>query len=370
MPDILCLQEVDGVNRQKGFHLLQQGLGLTTLIESDTNAILTNAPVVQYRIHQLPQYRTAIEATLCLPCRETQKELEHGESASTSEGFRDTLEAMRSGITPSPTTAPTAPTTTRATGAQEETKGPEGTRIVRAPRTSESPEGATRLEKERRTAEINIVCTHFDHISEQLRVDQYTRLALAMQQRFPCSFTAQKATGGSPGVSASSPLPIPFYRNHLLLGDLNALNRSDYSAEGWTQIVNERRKNGWQEPKHDLLDSLTKPHAEPTTCSSFASPPYVDLLRLANRLKEAGLPYQPDTTTCRFGTRIDYALATPLFLQHFEVLSCDIVHHPHAPRNEFGTPYLSHVPMSSERTEEVEMEPSDHFPVFLVLREV
>lgn len=107
-------------------------------------------------------------------------------------------------------------------------------------------------------APLRVCCTHLDHLAEPTRLAQWAALSEA----------TDSVAGG------------------LLCGDLNALCRSDYTETAWADIAAARERGRWESPRAELLDSL-----------------------LAAGFSDAsGEPPEP---TSRFGTRIDYVLASP-----------------------------------------------------------
>jgi len=84
-------------------------------------------------------------------------------------------------------------------------------------------------------------------------------------------------------------IPKPQQHPHLLLGDFNALKRSDYTESEWEHIAQVRKASGWESPKVELVETL-----ERVGC-------YVDLLGTNTELV---------VPTSRFDTRVDYIFAT------------------------------------------------------------
>lgn len=106
---------------------------------------------------------------------------------------------------------------------------------------------------------LRVVCTHLDHVLEDLRLMQWEAL----------SARTDGVAGG------------------LLVGDLNALSRGDYDAQAWARIAAERAAGRWEAPDHRLLDALLG--------AGFAD----------------ACAGQEVWMTSRFDTRIDYILAAP-----------------------------------------------------------
>lgn len=84
-------------------------------------------------------------------------------------------------------------------------------------------------------------------------------------------------------------LNIPKPQSHLILGDLNALKRSDYTTAEWESITQTRKASQWEPPKVELIETIERVGG------------YIDLLSTSS----------PVTPTSRFNTRVDYIFATP-----------------------------------------------------------
>lgn len=87
-------------------------------------------------------------------------------------------------------------------------------------------------------------------------------------------------------------LKIQKPHSHLMLGDMNALKRSDYTDAEWEKITQVREASGWELPKVELLETIERVGG------------YIDLLSAHNK-NNAIIP------TSRFDTRVDYIFATP-----------------------------------------------------------
>ena len=106
---------------------------------------------------------------------------------------------------------------------------------------------------------LTVACTHLDHITEAERETQLRHIV--------------RSLGGDE-------------RAVVLLGDLNALTRSDYSADEWAVLEGENAANGWHPPSAGCLgileesgwrDCFARLHAP--TRSSPPSPPYPEWQR-------------------------------------------------------------------------------------------
>jgi len=83
---------------------------------------------------------------------------------------------------------------------------------------------------------------------------------------------------------------------HLLLGDFNSLERSDYSEKEWEEIIKMRNENNWEEPKCLVLDEIKKRG-------------YIDCNK---EYFPKGFP-KDEIATCWAGTRIDYIFKSQNF---------------------------------------------------------
>ena len=103
----------------------------------------------------------------------------------------------------------------------------------------------------------------------------------------------------------------PFKQNiDILMGDMNALTREDYSDDYYRDIVvGEREKSYWEKPRFDLTQLITHEWN------------YHDAFKQINpTLKDK------QVTTCRFGTRIDYIYVHPRKVtDHWTLTECSII---------------------------------------------
>jgi len=99
---------------------------------------------------------------------------------------------------------------------------------------------------------FNIFCTHLDNRYESIRTKQ-------LEMAFTSGF------GGSEGSAImpdNSILPEEHvtktdFLPHILMGDFNALSKSDYDDQYWSKLVKQRAENNWDPPKTDLYQLLT-----------------------------------------------------------------------------------------------------------------
>lgn len=104
----------------------------------------------------------------------------------------------------------------------------------------------------------NFFVTHLDHVSEKQRLKEWN------------TFLQKASTHFALGVT-------------FLLGDFNALKRTDYSDQEWRAITDVRINNRWEKPETDLIDQIERDG-------------FIDLWG------KFGTP----KPTSRFNTRIDY----------------------------------------------------------------
>ncbi|XP_022760911.1 uncharacterized protein LOC111307158 [Durio zibethinus] len=117
--------------------------------------------------------------------------------------------------------------------------------------------------------ELNFYCTQLDHLDENWRMKQIK------------------------AITESN------YSPHLLLGGLNSLNGPDYSSERWTDIVKYYEDIGKPRPRTEVMKLLRG--KEYTDAKDFAGDcePVVIIAKGQNV-----------QGTCKYGTRVDYILAS------------------------------------------------------------
>lgn len=106
--------------------------------------------------------------------------------------------------------------------------------------------------------------THFNHISEDRRVLEWNALSKYI--------VSQKI------------------ESYVILGDFNALTRSDYSDMEWESIAKIRKENKWEAPKTVLSELIVESK-------------HVDCLQ----------KYGNVSPTCKFDTRVDYIFMNETF---------------------------------------------------------
>ncbi|XP_030552444.2 uncharacterized protein LOC115756712 [Rhodamnia argentea] len=118
--------------------------------------------------------------------------------------------------------------------------------------------------------EVNFQCTHLDHLDEDWRMKQI----------------------GAIIHSSDSP--------HILAGGLNSLDETDYSQERWTDIVKYYEEMGKPTPKVEVMRFLK--NKQYTDAKDFAGE-CESVVVIAKGQSVQG--------TCKYGTRVDYILASP-----------------------------------------------------------
>uniref|UniRef100_A0ACD5WRR2 Uncharacterized protein n=1 Tax=Avena sativa TaxID=4498 RepID=A0ACD5WRR2_AVESA len=121
-----------------------------------------------------------------------------------------------------------------------------------------------------RAGEVNFHCTHLDHLDESWRMKQLNAMLRA----------------------ADGP--------HILAGGLNALDGTDYSAERWADIVKYYEEIGKPTPKVEVMKYLKGKQ-------------YVDAKDFAGECEAVVVVAKGQDVqgTCKYGTRVDYILASP-----------------------------------------------------------
>nr|BAC16719.1 unknown protein [Oryza sativa Japonica Group] len=120
-----------------------------------------------------------------------------------------------------------------------------------------------------RAGEVNFHCTHLDHLDESWRMKQMN------------------------AILRSSDGP------HILTGGLNALDGTDYSDERWADIVKYYEEIGKPTPKAEVMKYLKGKQ-------------YVDAKDFAGECEAVVVVAKGQVQgTCKYGTRVDYILASP-----------------------------------------------------------
>uniref|UniRef100_J3MNJ3 Endonuclease/exonuclease/phosphatase domain-containing protein n=1 Tax=Oryza brachyantha TaxID=4533 RepID=J3MNJ3_ORYBR len=121
-----------------------------------------------------------------------------------------------------------------------------------------------------RAGEVNFHCTHLDHLDESWRMKQMNAIL---------------RSGDGP---------------HILAGGLNALDGTDYSDERWADIVKYYEEIGKPTPKVEVMKFLKGKQ-------------YVDAKDFAGECEAVVVVAKGQDVqgTCKYGTRVDYILASP-----------------------------------------------------------
>ncbi|XP_047336932.1 uncharacterized protein LOC124940456 [Impatiens glandulifera] len=121
--------------------------------------------------------------------------------------------------------------------------------------------------------EVNFQCTHLDHLDENWRMKQVNAIIQSNHDEVP----------------------------HILAGGLNSLDETDYSTERWTDIVKYYEEMGKPKPKTDVMRFL-KGEEDMIDAKNFAGECEA-VVMIAKGQSIQG--------TCKYGTRVDYILASP-----------------------------------------------------------
>ncbi|XP_059625803.1 uncharacterized protein LOC132268906 [Cornus florida] len=120
------------------------------------------------------------------------------------------------------------------------------------------------------TGEFKFHCTHLDHLDEKWRMKQIN------------------------AIIESNDNP------HILAGGLNSLEETDYSPERWTDIVKYYEEMGKPTPKVEVMRFLkSKQYTDAKNYAGECEP----VVMIAKGQSVQG--------TCKYGTRVDYVLASP-----------------------------------------------------------
>lgn len=138
------------------------------------------------------------------------------------------------------------------------------------------------------TLPLSFAVTHLDHIAEKERVAQMKHAVNLLK----------KAS-----------------RHHVLVGDLNALVRAHYSVKHWEKLEERNQERGWAPPDDAMCLELLREKG------------YVDCFDSANSLEGEGGCGLPSTLTAHVANplyRIDYAWASPAFMNAFKVSNAKV----------------------------------------------
>ncbi|CAM8991357.1 unnamed protein product [Rhodiola kirilowii] len=118
--------------------------------------------------------------------------------------------------------------------------------------------------------EVNFCCTQLDHLDEDWRMKQINAII---------------ESNGEP---------------HLLAGGLNSLCEMDYATERWTYIVKYYQEIGKPNPNADVMRFMK-------------SKQYIDAREFAGECEPVVMIAKGQSVqgTCKYGTRMDYLLASP-----------------------------------------------------------
>lgn len=135
------------------------------------------------------------------------------------------------------------------------------------------PRGVMSLKLSIDNKEIHLYVTHFDHMDENIRLCQLEKLMEIIKEESELLYKGESFT-------------------HFILGDFNALTKSDYTPKELERIADVRTKTKWEPPKFELMDTFNKLG-------------YHDIVGDYLKVKGIHVPL-----TSRFNTRVDYILAS------------------------------------------------------------
>eukprot|EP01062_Namystynia_karyoxenos_P038246 TRINITY_DN27767_c0_g1_i1.p1 TRINITY_DN27767_c0_g1~~TRINITY_DN27767_c0_g1_i1.p1 ORF type:complete len:305 (+),score=69.86 TRINITY_DN27767_c0_g1_i1:149-1063(+) len=157
---------------------------------------------------------------------------------------------------------------------------------------------------------LTVACTHLDHINEDQRLGQLRHIA-------ECA---------------------PLAGCTVLLGDLNALQRADYSEAEWDALESRARNRGWAPPRHGCLRTLEE--AGMVDCFAAARGGAGEVSRVS----------PPERMTAHVGEplyRIDYCWAGRELLSRFSLAGARVAtecsgsdHYPLVTDLTLPTPHL------------------------------
>ncbi|KAF6145190.1 hypothetical protein GIB67_041385 [Kingdonia uniflora] len=121
-----------------------------------------------------------------------------------------------------------------------------------------------------RAGEVNFYCTQLDHLDENWRMKQINAII--------------ESNDGT----------------HILAGGINSLEETDYSIERWTDIVKYYEEIGKPKPKVEVMNYLKEKQ-------------YVDAKDFTGECESVVMIAKGQNVqgTCKYGTRVDYILASP-----------------------------------------------------------
>ncbi|KAK9146784.1 hypothetical protein Sjap_006687 [Stephania japonica] len=119
--------------------------------------------------------------------------------------------------------------------------------------------------------DVTFYCTHLDHLNENWRMKQVNAI-----------------------IESSDVGP------HILAGGLNTLDETDYSAERWKDIIKYYEEIGKPVPRAEVMRFLKGKH-------------YVDAKDFTGECESVVIIAKGQNVqgTCKYGTRVDYILASP-----------------------------------------------------------
>lgn len=168
--------------------------------------------------------------------------------------------------------------------------------------------------------ELNFNVTHLEYTAETIRLNEIDTVL-----DFVASKHREKAEEQQRGTDVKR---IEFWQHpwHFLIGDFNALSRSDYSEGAWSKIAQQRHASSWPyPPEDDLLNLLLNGVDSRMEQSTSRIPVYVDAITANTESEKSCFVLRKDMIevsphldiskdmrcgawTSYYGTRIDYIL--------------------------------------------------------------
>eukprot|EP00164_Ancoracysta_twista_P000492 GFYU01000657.1.p1 GENE.GFYU01000657.1~~GFYU01000657.1.p1 ORF type:complete len:277 (+),score=25.91 GFYU01000657.1:36-866(+) len=135
---------------------------------------------------------------------------------------------------------------------------------------------------------FGFVCTHLDHVYEPKRVQQMVMLKRELDNLWGDEFP------------------------HIMVGDFNALNVTDYSDARLREITDVRARTRWELPQSELMEYIAQIGYHDLCVEGLTNSDGTPCDSLNGSTRSTG--------TCRYDTRIDYLFANDAFLNQYRVV--------------------------------------------------
>jgi len=146
-----------------------------------------------------------------------------------------------------------------------------------------------------------VFVTHLDHIQESMRIQQMFNVVTFMK-------TFMKLDNNTNTIP-----------NFVLMGDLNAMRKDDYSETFWRALESKRRENKWESVETRLMNSILGISKDDDLGLGHLSP-LIDTYKQCH--PDHVFEGDKNTGTSQVDTRIDYILCSQTLLPHIK--SCEI----------------------------------------------